>query len=429
MLIVGYASPYFCVRTNRGKGGPIGLVRRLSDWKTTDTIPPSECQHNINPNVSHQAYKSEASTSSPIVTKEQNTTGPNFSCLLRLQSDLKQNQLKAYQDRIPILSSFVPTEDSRAIRVLFITRHIREQYKMWHDAVWKCSLTDEAAMLGMDPHSHTLSIECPHAVQLISVRDVQYNVPTNVCPWVFRPAHLSACTMVKGSNAHDQIAVWAAYHLAIGVEQIYVYINEKWTPQFQHDSVHWIPFDDPFSRPFFVQQAMQNDCIARAKFSSKWVALMDADEFFQPINPQLSLRDILEPFENATIGGLQIRNWFFGSHPEEARNNNATNVIGRFVWRAPEANAWGREKLIVQPANVNYFSVHKITLGKEMRKVDAHKEVRLCHYKNPEEGVSGHDASDIVRDESMLVYLEQVQNRLNEMKYNHLDSKEIALYG
>lgn len=43
----GYASPYFCIRTNRGKGGPIGHVSNLSDWRSSRKIPAEECQELI----------------------------------------------------------------------------------------------------------------------------------------------------------------------------------------------------------------------------------------------------------------------------------------------------------------------------------------------------------------------------------------------
>ena len=346
----------------------------------------------------------------------------DFSCLNRVQAELNVVQLEARRNGNPILSSIVPTD--KGLQVLFIMKHIpNDQYNMWYKARWYCSLSSPAVMLGSDPHFHTLSIVCPPATQSISVHNAQYDVPPNLCPWTFQPAYLSACTMVQGTEALAQLSTWIAYHRVLGIEQFYIYANEPMKdPPFRHVAVHWIPFQDPFNSPFFVQQAMQNDCIARARFRSAWVALMDVDEFFQPMGSHSTSRllAMLKPFESKSIGGLAIKNWFFGRHPGDTATEDEDGglVFARYIWRAPHAIRSGREKMIVQPTHVIYFSVHTITLGEPMHTMDAIMELRMNHYRRPQKGVWGYYKrqawSKLVRDDSMRRYLKPVKRELEQ---------------
>lgn len=41
----GFSSPYFCIRTNRGKGGPFGGVWMIRDWKKEKEINLNDCKN------------------------------------------------------------------------------------------------------------------------------------------------------------------------------------------------------------------------------------------------------------------------------------------------------------------------------------------------------------------------------------------------
>lgn len=44
----GFSSPYFCIRTNRGRGGPVGsTVEKLSDWGKQGEMPANQCQTQV----------------------------------------------------------------------------------------------------------------------------------------------------------------------------------------------------------------------------------------------------------------------------------------------------------------------------------------------------------------------------------------------
>ena len=79
-------------------------------------------------------------------------------------------------------------------------------------------------------------------------------------------------------------------------------------PPFHHENVHWIPFQDTLNKKFLLQRAMQNDCIARARFQSDWVALHDVDEFFQLMDGGRStnVSHILQPYDGKKIGGIRV---------------------------------------------------------------------------------------------------------------------------
>ena len=363
-------------------------------------------------------------------------TLPNFQCLKHFQSELNKIQNLAKNSTIPILGSIVPARNG-VIEVIFIMTHLPKQdYKRWYQKSWYCS--SPAVMRGIDPRSHTLTIQCPSLSKSIVVGDnvAQYYIPSNICPWKFQPAHISACTMIKGPEAKTQLPAWIAYHRAvIGIEQFYVYINEEMDePPFHHENVHWIPFQDTLNKKFLLQRAMQNDCIARARFQSDWVALHDVDEFFQLMDGGRStnVSHILQPYDGKKIGGISIRNVFFGHNPDEVGkeflDKNMTLPFENFRWRAPSPCGNGqREKMIVQPNHVKYFSVHKITLGGPMQNMNAQSKIRMNHYKlasegvyNPPKGMSCHvgggfERNALVHDDSMHAYVEQVRTEVGIM--------------
>ena len=378
------------------------------------------------------AVKSRSVMNLTVAAKEEVATPlPNFQCLKRFQFELNKIQNLAKNSSIPMLGTIVPTQNG--VEVIFIMTHLpKQKYKRWYEESWYCSSSTPAVMRGIDPRSHTLTIECPSSTQSIKVGNnvAQYFIPSNTCPWKFKPARVSACTMVKGSEAKSQLPAWIAYHHLIGIEQFYIYLNddeEKDEPPFHHENVHWIPFQDTLNKKFLLQRAMQNDCIARARNQSDWVALYDVDEFFQLMDGSTDVSTILQPYYGKRIGGISIKNVFFGHHPEEVVGKGLeknTSVLEKFVWRVPSpCKGAVREKMIVQPNRVKYFSVHKITMGGPMKRMNAKSQIRMNHYKLASEGVynppkhkSCHvEKFALVHDDSMHVYVEQVRSELDIM--------------
>jgi len=218
-----------------------------------------------------------------------------YECLDDLQTRLNQNQSEWLDSKVPILSSVIPHRDG--IKAIFMLKQIRQTDIKTYDsflknATWYCDSSEPAVVIGRDSHMNTLIVECPNALpsNLKVVEDDNtvhhYAIPDpGMCPWQMQQATLSACTMIRGQSALDQIPEWIAYHSIVGFEQFYIYANEVRNhtklPLGDKSNVHWIPFQDKLGKKFIMQQAMQNDCIHRARNVSSWVGLFDVDEYFQ----------------------------------------------------------------------------------------------------------------------------------------------------
>lgn len=334
-----------------------------------------------------------------------------FDSLSLIQNELKELQLKWFESKHPILTSTIL--QSKGLKLIFAMKHIPEEYNNWSEALWTCNDDISAVVVGSDPHFHTLIVECPADTALVSVNDAKYTIRPDLKSWKMSISVLSACTMIKGAMSLALVHQWIVYHSSLGFEQFYIYLNDEIEEvPFHHPSVHWIPFQDELHVPFFLQQAMQNDCIHRAKGRSQWVGLFDVDEYFQ-LFQQISMPAFLKLYTNQSIGGIQVKNWFFGKHPKEKIPASKEFLIDRYVWRAPKPITSGREKLIVQPVHVDYFSVHMITLGEKMVAVDPETQLRLNHYRRPDKGVWGYykpkSWSKLVLDESMRYHLISIQ--------------------
>lgn len=94
---------------------------------------------------------------------------------------------------------------------------------------------------------------------------------------------LSVCMIVK--NEGPYLREFIEYHKMVGVDKFYIYDNESaddtkeiLAPYVRKGIVEytWWPGDK-------MQLPAYNDCLARHRFDTKWLAYIDADEFIVPI--------------------------------------------------------------------------------------------------------------------------------------------------
>ncbi|GJQ11162.1 hypothetical protein GpartN1_g2953.t1 [Galdieria partita] len=209
-------------------------------------------------------------------------------------------------------------------------------------------------------------------------------------------SHLSkkkvgACLLLQDKNQF--IDEWIAYHNLLGIERVYIYLNEirddsllQFRNYFEQDIVlpiKW-PFLSPNRLPFSRMQSVQiNDCLWRFRHLHDWLVFMDVDEFLQPMG-NVSLKGFVNYLRfmesKEDIGGLCVHNVFFGMAPSHKYNPDSL-VIEQAVYRQENVTTT-RPKTIARPTNVYYMWVHVPSIGRKCIYPDPDKEVRLVHYKN-----------------------------------------------
>ncbi|EME26837.1 hypothetical protein Gasu2_66800 [Galdieria sulphuraria] len=202
---------------------------------------------------------------------------------------------------------------------------------------------------------------------------------------------VGACLLLQDKNQF--IDEWIAYHRLLGIERIYVYLNEvdddsliRFRNYFEQDVVlpiKW-PFLSPNRLPFSRMQSVQiNDCLWRFRHLHDWLVFMDVDEFLQPMG-NISLKNFVNYLTSMEskedIGGLCVHNVFFGMASSQKYNPESL-VIEQATYRQENATTT-RPKTITRPTKVYYMWVHVPSVGRKCIYTDPEKEVRLVHYKN-----------------------------------------------
>jgi hypothetical protein len=277
-----------------------------------------------------------------------------------------------------------------------------------------------AQPLATDGHGHTLTVystiprqyaAVPPEVPLnVTIRaavtfvgqpqvKVYDDVPLCMQPARVLPNHLTACTGIV-PEAAALVPEWVAYHSLQGFEHFVIYVDgpaesvrAELQPLITAGLLTIVDFNWPASakRNWYSQQAIQNSCIMHARGKSRWLALHDVDEYLHVPAPGIqTVAEFLgQRSSQEHVSAFAVCMYFFGSNSnstiQEAQTAAGKGLsIGKFVNRAEQHACDQREKLIVNPHSTAYVSVHVVTTGGEVKRVDATKELRLVHYKSPE---------------------------------------------
>ena len=144
------------------------------------------------------------------------------------------------------------------------------------------------------------------------------------------PLRLAACTMFRSTLRRNKVLIveWVAYHRLQGVEHFYVYANEDpalsraalapYIAEGLVDVVDW-RWNVPRSNTtgWARQHPQLHSCIHRYRGLAAWVALFDADEFFQVLLPPrsagagaMTLRTFLDE-QSPMVGALAADMFYF----------------------------------------------------------------------------------------------------------------------
>lgn len=132
---------------------------------------------------------------------------------------------------------------------------------------------------------------------------------------------LSICMIFQ--NDAPYLKEWIEFHRLVGAQHFFLYNNlstdhylEVLTPYVEEGIVELIdwPYPSGIMKEFFdVQDAAYQDAINRTTGESKWLAIIDSDEFLFPVKKD-NLVDFLSKYEKKShIGGLCVSWVIFGT--------------------------------------------------------------------------------------------------------------------
>lgn len=133
--------------------------------------------------------------------------------------------------------------------------------------------------------------------------------------------------VVIAKNEGEYFKEWLDWHISKGVEKFYIYDNESTDntrevlrPYIETGVVEYIDFPG-----YRMQLAAYDDCLRRHRYDTRWLAVIDMDEFILPLDKD-SIPEYLKDFEQSPV--VEI-NWLcYGSSGETEKKPGT--VMERF---------------------------------------------------------------------------------------------------
>lgn len=160
--------------------------------------------------------------------------------------------------------------------------------------------------------------------------------------------YLSICAICK--NESKYLEEWIQYHTKIGIEHFYLYENDSEPIDATWEIITKLPtlITGNQIKGSARQAAAYNNCIAKYKNDSRWIAFIDIDEFIVPRKTN-DLKVFLENYED--FASLRIHWKLFGSNGELEYKNKP--VIERFTHCQQDINP--HVKAIVNPLKTGLY--------------------------------------------------------------------------
>ena len=163
------------------------------------------------------------------------------------------------------------------------------------------------------------------------------------------PEHfLSICAIAKDEGPYFQ--EWIEWHRQQGVEKFYIYDNESTdnTKAILEPYINQGIVDYKYWPGYRRQLAAYDDCLETNRFASRWIALIDLDEFIVPIK-DASIPDFLQRFDD--FAAVEINWLIYGSGGQKTKTQG--NVMDRFKYHSLPSHHLNRHvKSIVNPLRV-----------------------------------------------------------------------------
>ncbi|RZJ70160.1 MAG: glycosyltransferase family 92 protein [Flavobacterium sp.] len=196
-----------------------------------------------------------------------------------------------------------------------------------------------------------------------------------------KPKHyLAVCAISK--NEGPYFVEWIAWHQKLGVEKFYIYDNESTdntreilAPYVEAGLVDYIFW------PGLKQQLITyDDCLEKHRLDTRWLAVIDMDEFIKPIQ-DLTITDFLKKHEDAPA--VEI-NWLvYGSGG--AKEKEQGSIMERFKKHSLPNHYLNRHiKSIVNPRRVfTFIGCHEVA-RMSGKTVDPHGNPIQKHFRDRE---------------------------------------------
>lgn len=173
---------------------------------------------------------------------------------------------------------------------------------------------------------------------------------------------LSICAIFQDESPY--LKEWIDYHLKVGVEHFYLYNNNSQDDYLKVlkpyikskvvELIEWPSYQEEndcehFS--FHVQIGAYNDAINRSKKKTKWLAIIDTDEFIVPVCDYKIVQVLEKYYSNAS--GVCV-NWqcYGTSHVTRCNSGEMLeNLTLKMKWNHDRNK---HSKTIVQPLHVEY---------------------------------------------------------------------------
>lgn len=245
-----------------------------------------------------------------------------------------------------------------------------------------CRLGNETAKSRIipDPHNHTLILIFSHPLireheESMRPLDVEIQATgTLKKSFVLHPEPEEACEFALSTLFYDDnhlIDRWISYHLGIGFEKFFLYNNNpanrdqyeeleaKYGPKLTF--IDWgYPGGYPGGVKDTVQPPSQNHALYKYR-SITWIGLFDVDEYIVPLKDK-HVRQLTERVDRHRTSALSLQCMWFGCNA--GAEFNEANFPEKLTARKehPEGQKL-RQKCIVNPENVDAFSIHLVLSG------------------------------------------------------------------
>ena len=164
-----------------------------------------------------------------------------------------------------------------------------------------------------------------------------------------QPEHfLAVCAIAK--NEGPYFKEWIEWHQQQGVEKFYIYDNESTdgTKDILEPYIKQGIVDYKYWPGYRQQLAAYDNCLQINRFSSRWIAFIDLDEFIVPIKDS-SITEFLKRFDS--FAAVEINWLIYGSGGQEHKAPEA--VMERFKFHSNPDHRLNRHvKSIVNPRRV-----------------------------------------------------------------------------
>ena len=416
---------------------------------------------------------------------------PVIQCMLDFESFMFPRIIEWYEARLPIPFS-VKIIDNQ-FYVLILTTHIPEERPRYqHAEMFSCNgiQATEAFKEGTKTnnyYNHFLIIQCPSVIHpsnstltTVSItpqnpntlkektknsttkrQTISYDVEkldecerkdiTHFSQRRGANIKIGATTSIKKSNI-SHVLQWAEYHHLIGVDHIWIYVNEPFNQSGvafpKRKYISWIPYNlniynykfprlgasIQYSEIFRI--AAQTDAIWRARrMGMRWIAMNDIDEYIavapspgtkiintnatETIKPIGSLSRYLAKLETTnplirSVGGIEMNSIPFGCNMQKNKRNqfvcnkNETkDILIDYVSHSLADHS--RSKMLVNPKKVTTYNIHYIggsserLSRNEIRFKSPADELRINHYKQAYKGVFGWKRTQPLQNDSYLM--------------------------